>query len=246
MDGDIPCTANVEKNYTYYFNVCNGISGQLPANCRTAEAALQVDERGTTASADDNCYVVGRYSSSDAQTSSFSLISDSDPSKGVRLTYTGDNCDHDANGAQTPTPRKFHLDFRCADTPVTVPTHALEYRHCEYTVDMPSQFGCPVECPVRDRRLCSGRGHCGYDYDARRPMCFCNDGFAGEACEMTTAEAEGGDGGGASAAVTGIIVMLFLMSIVMAAALFFMARQVQAYRNDASNYMALRSGDEEG
>ena len=37
--------------------------------------------------------------------------------------------------------RTFKIEFQCADYPVAVPIHALEYHHCEYTINVPSVFG---------------------------------------------------------------------------------------------------------
>jgi hypothetical protein len=53
---------------------------------------------------------------------------------------------------------------------------ALELSPCEYTITMPSVYGCPLECPVSNRRLCGGNGHCAYDPDKSAARCFCNKG----------------------------------------------------------------------
>jgi len=138
-DGDIPCTKEVEQNYTYMFNICRDVSGAVPEACSSEAAALQIDKRLTlTDPTDDWCFVAGRY---DQATTSLELISDSDPTEGVKLTYVGDDCSHDAEGNLNPTPRKFHLHFTCSSSSVAVPVHAYEYQHCEYTVEIPSIYG---------------------------------------------------------------------------------------------------------
>jgi len=227
IDGDLPCTAQMEKNYTYHFNVCNSVTTNVPASCPHAEAALQVDDRAGTG----ECYVVGRY---DAASPQWELVDVTDPSKGVRLTYEGDNCPHDQNNQPVAFKRKFHIDFTCADGTANVPTHALEKQYCEYTVEWPSVYGCPVECPIGGRQICSGNGHCGYDLDMRSPRCFCNDGYAGGSCGQKASSGDSSES--ASEAVTGILVALFVVSLVFAAGVFYLGRQVTKYRDDMNQF----------
>jgi len=162
----------VEQNYTYVFNVCGTIPGTLPKTCRNVPqsataGALQVDKRGTpNDDNDDWCYVAGTYSDS---TTSLTLLNHDDPTAGVKLTYTGNLC---RNGK----PRTFDVEMTCADRLNPVPLHAFESGPCHYTVAMPSVYGCPVECPVANRHLCGGNGHCAYDEDKAGARCFCNHG----------------------------------------------------------------------
>jgi hypothetical protein len=37
-------------------------------------------------------------------------------------------------------------------------------------------LGCPLECPVVNKHLCNGHGHCAYDTDLRQARCFCDMG----------------------------------------------------------------------
>lgn len=54
-DGDIPCTPEVEQNFTYMFNICGSVSGQVPVACsERSAAALQVDERLTPTNPNDD------------------------------------------------------------------------------------------------------------------------------------------------------------------------------------------------
>lgn len=49
-DGDIPCTPEVEQNFTYLFNICGSVSGAIPPSCTgeaRSAAALQLDTRNT-------------------------------------------------------------------------------------------------------------------------------------------------------------------------------------------------------
>lgn len=139
---------------------CKNVAGALTAG------ALQINTKGTFDTTDDYCYVVGKYS--DVSTK-LVLLDQEDPTKGIRLSYYGENC-HDG------TQRQFNIEMSCADKLNPVPTHALEYTHCVYTITMPSVYGCPMECPVSNRHLCGGNGHCAYDDDKGAARCFCNNG----------------------------------------------------------------------
>ena len=164
--------SQVEQNYTYYYNICGTVT-DYPAACATlpglgSAAAIQVNQRATTDPTDDWCYNVGMY---DLHAETV-LIDQEDPSKGIMLTYYGDYC---GNHKQ----RQFHIQLECADKLNPVPTHALELTGCQYTVTIPSVYGCPVECPVggAQRKLCGGNGFCAYDTDASTARCFCNAGI---------------------------------------------------------------------
>jgi hypothetical protein len=92
-DGDLPCTTVVEKNYTYYFNICGTVSS-YPFACATLPtigsiSALQIDKRYTQEPSDDWCYMVGSYSETNTE---ISLIDADDPTKGINLQYLGDIC----------------------------------------------------------------------------------------------------------------------------------------------------------
>lgn len=171
-DGDIPCTTNkVEQNYTYVFNVCGAVSGNVPQGCKavagySSAGALQIDRRGTSSPDDDYCYLVGTYGQA---TTKVTLLNSEDPTKGLAVTYYGQYC---VGGNQ----RRFNIDLICADKLSPIPQHALELEPCVYTVTMPSVYGCPLECPVANRHLCGGNGHCAYDEDKRGARCFCNRG----------------------------------------------------------------------
>mmetsp|Transcript_12554 Transcript_12554/g.12969 ORF Transcript_12554/g.12969 Transcript_12554/m.12969 type:complete len:289 (+) Transcript_12554:43-909(+) len=236
-DGDLPCTTNViEQNFTYYFNICGAVTGKLPTACTSiAEtnkvSALQIDKRVLDDPNDDFCFLVGVYAE---QSTRVDLINPTDPSKGISLTYYGDYCHHPASQ------RKFKIELECADRLNPVPTSALEYEHCSYTVTMPSVYGCPLECPVANRELCGGNGHCAYDIDKGAARCFCNHGFKGAACTESDKEEESLN---YSPALLGLIAALFVVIVLLVGGIFFMIKQLSAYKEDLVNYHSLR-GDE--
>jgi hypothetical protein len=162
----------VEQNFTYMFNVCGSLVGGVPSACATVTGlhkagALQIDKRVVNDPNDDYCYLAGVYGD---QATTLTLLDQEDPTKGLALTYYGDYCKHPMDQ------RRFRIELVCADKLNPIPTHALEYAHCSYTVTMPSVYGCPLECPVADRQLCGGNGHCAYDIDKAAARCFCNHG----------------------------------------------------------------------
>lgn len=240
-DGDIPCTKQVEQNYTYVFNVCGNLEDGVPRVCENvhgvaAANSLQVDQRGTPEdTSDDWCYITGFYTD---PLTKVSLIDMQDPSKGISITSYGDYC---KNNKQ----RVFKVDLPCANKLNPIPTHAYEVEHCSYKVTMPSVYGCPLECPVANRELCGGNGHCAYDYDKRAARCYCNKGYGGANC------AAGADTDSSSSAyspaLTGLIVTLFVIILALVGSIVYMYKQVSAYKDDMAHYQVLRGdGDDEG
>lgn len=192
-------------------------------------AALQVDKRILSDPNDDYCYVAGVFDS----TAKLEVLDQQDPTKGLRMTYYGDYCHN------PPVQRTFKVELLCADKLNPIPTHALEYSHCEYTVTLPSVYGCPLECPVADRQLCGGNGHCHYDNDKSSARCFCNHGYEGKDCMTKTKEEELNY----SPALLGLIITLFVVIGLLVAGILLMIRQLAAYKEDITHYQALK-GDE--
>lgn len=161
--------AQIEPNYTYIFNVCGPVNSQIPPKCPTSggAAALQVNQRGTISEEDDWCFMVGRYE----ENTKLELLDPEDPTVGLKLSYFGDVC------SSTGKQRQFQISLGCADKLAAVPNSALEFDTCVYTVDMPSVYGCPLECGIANRKLCGGNGYCSYDTDAGSARCFCNKGI---------------------------------------------------------------------
>lgn len=246
-DGDIPCTHSVEPLYTYQFNVCGAVSGYVEDRCRQelvdthgvsklpTAGAIQINKHNDNNSNDDWCYVVGYYNEAATKTK---LLDESDPTKGIIVTYLGDFC----NGG---TQRKTHIHMECADKLNPVPTHAYELTGCEYTIYMPSVYGCPLECPVANRQLCGGNGHCAYDADKGAARCFCNADSYGLDCTKDEATYEAMAAAVHSPAMMGLIVTLFIVVAGLVVGIYVMFKQVSAYKDDVSNYQVLKGGDDE-
>eukprot|EP00602_Paraphysomonas_sp_CaronLab_P006945 CAMPEP_0185024860 /NCGR_PEP_ID=MMETSP1103-20130426/8041_1 /TAXON_ID=36769 /ORGANISM="Paraphysomonas bandaiensis, Strain Caron Lab Isolate" /LENGTH=263 /DNA_ID=CAMNT_0027557931 /DNA_START=200 /DNA_END=991 /DNA_ORIENTATION=+ len=237
-DGDIPCTTDVvEQNFTYMFNICGTVAGGVPSACATLTGlskagALQIDKNILSDPSDDYCFLAGAYGD---QATTLGLLDQEDPTKGLALTYYGAYCNSPA------VQRRFRIELICADKLNPIPTHALEYEHCSYTVTMPSVYGCPLECPVANRELCGGNGHCAYDQDKASARCFCNHGYKGKDC--STKSSSSGDDLNYSPALLGLIITLFVIIALLVGGIFLMIRQLAAYKEDMTNYQALK-GDE--
>lgn len=247
-DGDIPCTHSVEPLYTYQFNVCGAVTGYVEDKCRhelvdahgvsklSTAGAIQINKHDNNNTADDWCYVVGYYNEAATK---LKLLDEKDPTKGIQVTYLGDFC----NGG---TQRKLHIRLECADKLSPVPTHAYEYTGCEYTIYMPSVYGCPLECPVANRQLCGGNGHCAYDEDKGGARCFCNHGAYGDDCSSSSASVQQAlAAAGYSPAMTGLIVTLFVVIVFLVVGIYIMFKQVSAYKEDVTNYQVLKGGDDD-
>ena len=237
-DGDIPCTTFKEKNYTYMFNVCGPVTSGVPAVCRrkqgvNAAGALQIDKNLLLNDPiDDYCYVVGSFSTS----SQLQLLDTDNPTKGVGLTYYGDYC-------KSPVEqRRFVIELVCTDKLNPSPSHVYEVHHCTYKAIIPSVYGCPLECPVSNRHLCGGNGHCYYDDDLGSSRCFCNRGYSGDDCmerydEMNNSKY--------SPVLLGLTVTLFGIVLVLIVSIAFMIKQIAAYKDDLTNYKVLAANGEE-
>lgn len=234
-DGDIPCTPTVEKNYTYVFNVGHDVlSTDRPAQCTNVPQAPAIQYNPAYSAGE--CYSLGT-------SAAFSLIDATDPSKGVQLKYSGgQQCNHNPGNPGVPLYRSVTLIFTCQDVAFPSPQIAFEPSHCAYTVEMPTYYGCPVECPIggEERRLCSGHGLCGYDQSNKDAKCFCDTGFGGADCSTAVDASSSGSGNGA---IIGLLVTVLLIAVAMGVILFFVVRMLRAYRQDAHNYMAMHQED---
>lgn len=180
-----------------------------------------------------DCRVVGEYTSTKFEVR---LLDLSDPSAGIQLEYEGgEKCTH--GGFRT-----FNIDMPCADRLNPRPSSAYELKHCAYTSTLPSIYGCPLECPVADRRLCGGHGLCKYDEDEAAARCFCFDGWKGKDCNDKKGDSS--DDLNYSPALLGLIVTLFVIIGFLVAGIVMLIRQVQAYKEDVTHYQMLGGGDE--
>lgn len=196
-------TTSTDYTYDYYFNIggplrlvppicanvtnstghrycpprypdCNAADAQL---VRIMGAAYAYQVRVNSDGEHEDCWAL----SSDDHPVEWSLIDEEDPSLGVQLTYINGDYDSYCKGN-----RKFQIQFECENTVRFIPDEIplYEYTPCEYTLSVPSQYGCPIECNIYDFELCGDHGLCGYDNSNGQSRCFCFDQYTGNDCSV--------------------------------------------------------------
>ena len=195
-----------DYRYEYYFNVANSLpiipeiceTGKnnfthkycpKDANCTNDKNTIEITDNAVAYQVrysikeekEVDCWVIGQ---GDGE---WRLIDEQDPSFGVQLTYL--NGDYDDGACKSN--RKFNLRFDCEDNVLYIPDEEplYEYDLCEYTLSVPSQYGCPIECNIFDNQLCNSQGLCGYDNTNDVPRCFCFNEYTGDDCGTYDADA---------------------------------------------------------
>jgi len=252
--GDLDWTKEEEEEYKYQVGICRNVAStemtSFSSACegKDAAAVYQVGPTNLAGTA-QNCHVAGLTTSG----ARFQLTDPTNPAHGVKLSYTnGETCHHTrdfkACGGQTGLvcpQRETDLYFVCKDTDVT-PGDAAEVdnlgqiTHCKYSIEIQTMHACPQECGLsfNDERnelaLCAGHGLCGWDQSNKKAKCFCDDGYTGTDCSKK------GSSTSSSGGVKGLVILLLLLTMGLIGVIVFMAKQVRAYRNDATNYMQIR------
>lgn len=248
--GDLDWTTKIEETYEYTFSVCRNLkASEVDKTCTDeGEGSAAVFQVGPTTNAVKSCHNAGKVSAG----SKFQLTDNSNPAHGVKLNYTdGSVCKHghDFNecGGDTGNPcpdRQTTLYFVCKDEATNAEQAAEinekgQIEHCTYSVEVRTMHACPQQCGLswnEDQNrlaLCAGHGLCGWDQTNSAAKCFCDNGWSGKDCSTKgNATSSGG--------VKGLLILLLLISIGLVAVVVFMAKQVRAYRNDATNYMQIR------
>ena len=135
-DGDIPCTPEVERTYSFLWNFCADVADStIPEYCQKHAPAAAYQYFHRDSDGYDECNAIGHYDPARDDTY-YRLLDDRDPSKGVSMTYLyGDRCP--SGSLRTTT-----IDVQCANVKYSVES-ALEPNSCEYHVVMKSMYGCP-------------------------------------------------------------------------------------------------------
>ena len=228
-DGDIPCTPEVEPTYSYVWNFCSSVTNvSFPSSlCKGFQQQTAIQYLNRTDGYKE-CNIIGRYDSTNDQ-NEFSLIDAKDPSKGVSMKYSeGDKC------VNTEVYRSATIDVYCDNTKTTI-ISALEPSVCQYHMVMKSYYGCPTECPVTSEGLCSSHGHCAYDSSSRKPYCYCNEGYSGDACSQQI----GGASSGSYAVQVGLLVALVVITVLLIGVVGVMVVRITRYRKEQLDYSTL-------
>lgn len=234
FDGDIPCTPEHEPNFSFAWNLCHRVTeASEPLHATKGVAICRSDQRGAAiqfinrkSDGYTECHVIGRYDSGN-ENSEFALLEAHNPAAGVSMTYPlGEKCPGGILRSAT-------IDVQCANVKVEVDS-AQEPTKCQYHMVMRSWHGCPTECPVTENGLCSSHGHCSYDYTAKVPYCYCNEGYYGDACEnYSEGSADGGSDYHSLQVI--LLVTLLLVALLLIFVVFQMVRKVKEYRKEQAH-----------
>mmetsp|Transcript_16669 Transcript_16669/g.15034 ORF Transcript_16669/g.15034 Transcript_16669/m.15034 type:complete len:307 (+) Transcript_16669:16-936(+) len=179
IDGDIPCTPQIEPSFYYAWNFCGEVTAPTyPKPCQLEQKTGVLIQSLYLSPTVYFCKIIGRYDPT-TDDSLFHLIDDNDPSKGVSMHYgLGDRCNND-----TEALRSTQVDVLCKNVESHI-VSAQEPELCKYHIVMESYYGCPSGCPVTESGLCNSHGHCSFDEDKKTSHCFCNEGYSGSDCSI--------------------------------------------------------------
>jgi len=180
----IETTSEEEEDYSYIFNICGPVTpASIPYQCSGYMGAVLQYKSGSPW-----CWVAGTYQQSLPTT--FALIEDSDPAKGVSITYAdGESCTSAGTGGVA---RQATVDIYCGNSEARM-IKAEEPRSCSYHVVMESMYGCPQECEITADGLCSSNGKCTTDPNTGAPYCQCDEGFSESDCSAGEAVVHDGE-----------------------------------------------------
>ena len=139
IDGDIPCTPEIEPSFGYVWNFCANVpSASVPEDCTKMGKSGVVLQYAHYSDADYYCYILGHYDPS-LHELYYSFLDPKDPSKGVSLKYpNGEPCTKSNQKKRTA-----QIDVHCANVESVV-VSAQEPEACEYHMIMKSYYGCPT------------------------------------------------------------------------------------------------------
>lgn len=239
VDGDIPCTPEVEPAYGYSWNFCEDVpTSQIPSPCKRMGKTGVVLQFAEFAPDDFYCYILGYFDSTQHEVI-YSQLDPKDPSKGISVRYpAGEKCTATNKKLRTAT-----IDVECANV-MSVIQYAQEPGVCDYHLKMKSYYGCPTECPVTGNGLCNSHGHCAYDYHAKKSYCYCNSGYSGAACDQKgSGSSDTYDG---YSVQLGLLITLLILALGLTGGVVFMAYKVAEFRKEqiSSHYTSLPSESE--
>jgi hypothetical protein len=168
---------------------------------RGASPAYQLTKHDSAKGTADSCHRLASSAHNELNVQ-WQLWDPEDPTAGVMLSYlNGDVCRAVSDGKsfgcsvhyndEQYCSRRLNIALLCADDATNVPDYGeriYEMSHCEYTIFLPSVYGCPTGCPLSEgpdggQHVCGMHGTCAYDWDAAKAHCFCNEGYYGPSCD---------------------------------------------------------------
>merc|ERR1712070_319922 len=225
------------SDYMYTFGVCNNV--QAPKNCLDSTGApvkrdyywapgwqtKKSENALTPAQGTPYC----RYLGNPAMMSNmeWALYDEEDPSKGVKMTYTGGESCSTKDASGNPQRRQLELNFLCSRNQLEKFEDQVldETGHCKYAITVESEYACPLECGFGSSgNICNNHGICRYDTDLKKAKCFCNDGWEGGGCEATS---DGDDDKPTYGPVLGLLIFVTVALVALVAAMVFLWRYLK-------------------
>lgn len=110
----------------------------------------------------------------------------------------------------------------------------------------------PQQCPLTSKGLCNSHGHCAYDSITRRPHCFCNSGYGGEACDSPSSSSDSSSSNSGSSSSTvetstafkvelGFLIVLVVVMVILVAFVVYLVLKVAEFRKMQSTLPPLSS-----
>ncbi len=139
IDGDIPCTPEIEPSFGYAWNFCGLVPpAAAPGPCKDMGKNGVVLQWASYEKDGDFCYILAR---DDSSLITYSLLDPQDPTKGVSIVYPkGEKCDI---GSTSKELRSAVVDVQCANVHSVAAT-VQEPATCNYHLTMQSYYGCPT------------------------------------------------------------------------------------------------------
>lgn len=238
LDGDIPCTPEIEPSFKYAWNFCASLPPKsVPETCTAMGKNGVVLQFLDSA---NSCYIIGHFDASQ-HLLEYGLLDVNDPSKGLSISYPpGETCSQ----AHPNVLRKSTINVECANVESVV-VSAQEPSLCHYHIDMKSFYGCPTTCPITSNGLCDSHGHCAYDPVAKASYCYCNEGHYGDSCSSTTYSGSTTYDG--FSVQLGLLVTLLIVALGLTGGVIYMAYQISEFRKQqiSNNYSSLPGGENE-
>lgn len=231
-----------EENYSFAFNICANVTGYPPSGPpeQLGDSCVHTGTMGETMSGPAPAFQVARHDNfcyrlgNSFENAEYKLFEEEDPSRGVVLKYKGGNlC---SGGVR----RSLEIAFPCTED-MNIPDEETveETSECVYKLLVPSIYGCPTQCGVKDRKLCNDKGVCRFDETQSASRCFCDDGWEGDDCGSL---ASSPSDKGTDMAALGVLIAVSILITFIIGGLAWMWFKIRGLRLDPQAYATLSGG----
>lgn len=78
--------------------------------------------------------------------------------------------------------------------------------------------------------MCNSHGHCAFDPSSRKPHCYCNSGYTGDACDQSVTHQSSSTS--AVDAQIGLMVILLIICLILVGFVGYLALQITDFRKE--------------